>query len=70
VIAGGSRFAPNFIQNLYTVLKKRLRESRSTPTFRNYPNTNDVQSSNIFVPGWFQTTRRHHVAKCVPQQIL
>jgi hypothetical protein len=52
------------------VLKKRLWESRSTPTFRNYPNTNDVQSSNIFVPGWFQTTRRHHVAKCVPQQIL
>jgi hypothetical protein len=32
VIAGGSRFAPNFIQNLYTVLKKRLWESRSTPT--------------------------------------
>jgi hypothetical protein len=28
----GSRFAPNFIQNLYTVLKKRLWESRSTPT--------------------------------------
>jgi hypothetical protein len=27
-----SRFAPNFIQNLYTVLKKRLWESRSTPT--------------------------------------
>jgi hypothetical protein len=22
VLAGGSRFAPNFIQNLYTVLKK------------------------------------------------
>jgi hypothetical protein len=32
VLAGGSRFAPNFIQNLYTVLKKRLWESRSTPT--------------------------------------
>jgi hypothetical protein len=28
----GSRFAPNFIQNLYAVLKKRLWESRSTPT--------------------------------------
>jgi hypothetical protein len=28
----GSRFAANFIQNLYTVLKKRLWESRSTPT--------------------------------------
>jgi hypothetical protein len=28
----GSRFAPNFIQNVYTVLKKRLWESRSTPT--------------------------------------
>jgi hypothetical protein len=27
-----SRFAANFIQNLYTVLKKRLWESRSTPT--------------------------------------
>jgi hypothetical protein len=25
-------FAPNFIQNLYAVLKKRLWESRSTPT--------------------------------------
>jgi hypothetical protein len=32
VLAEGSRFAPNFIQNLYTVLKKRLWESRSTPT--------------------------------------
>jgi hypothetical protein len=32
VQAGGSRFAPSFIQNLYTVLKKRLWESRSTPT--------------------------------------
>jgi hypothetical protein len=32
VLAGGSRFAPNFIQNLYTVLKKRLWKSRSTPT--------------------------------------
>jgi hypothetical protein len=30
VLAGGSRFAPNFIQNLYTVLKKRLWESRSS----------------------------------------
>jgi hypothetical protein len=28
----GFFFAPNFIQNLYTVLKKRLWESRSTPT--------------------------------------
>jgi hypothetical protein len=28
----GSRLAANFIQNLYTVLKKRLWESRSTPT--------------------------------------
>jgi hypothetical protein len=28
----GVFFAPNFIQNLYTVLKKRLWESRSTPT--------------------------------------
>jgi hypothetical protein len=27
----GSRFAPNFIQNFYTVLKIRLWESRSTP---------------------------------------
>jgi hypothetical protein len=27
----GSRFAANFIQNLYTVLKNRLWESRSTP---------------------------------------
>jgi hypothetical protein len=32
VLAGGSRFAPNFIQNFYTVLKIRLWESRSTPT--------------------------------------
>jgi hypothetical protein len=24
VLAGGSRFAPNFIQNLYTVLKKKI----------------------------------------------
>jgi hypothetical protein len=30
VLAGGSRFAPNFIQNLYTVLKIRLWESPST----------------------------------------
>jgi hypothetical protein len=28
----GVFFAPNFVQNLYTVLKKRLCESRSTPT--------------------------------------
>jgi hypothetical protein len=28
----GFFFAANFIQNLYTVLKKRLWESRSTPT--------------------------------------
>jgi hypothetical protein len=28
----GVFFAPNFIQNLYTVLKKRLWESHSTPT--------------------------------------
>jgi hypothetical protein len=28
----GFFFAPNFIQNLYTVLKKRLWETRSTPT--------------------------------------
>jgi hypothetical protein len=28
----GFFFAPNFIQNLYTVLKKRLWESRSTRT--------------------------------------
>jgi hypothetical protein len=28
----GVFFAPNFIQNFYTVLKKRLWESRSTPT--------------------------------------
>jgi hypothetical protein len=28
----GFFFAPNFIQNLYRVLKKRLWESRSTPT--------------------------------------
>jgi hypothetical protein len=28
----GFFFAPNFIQNFYTVLKKRLWESRSTPT--------------------------------------
>jgi hypothetical protein len=28
----GFFFAPNFIQNLYTVLKKRLWESRSSPT--------------------------------------
>jgi hypothetical protein len=28
----GVFFTPNFIQNFYTVLKKRLWESRSTPT--------------------------------------
>jgi hypothetical protein len=28
----GFFFVPNFIQNLYTVLKKRLWESRITPT--------------------------------------
>jgi hypothetical protein len=28
----GGFFAANFIQNLYTVFKKRLWESRSTPT--------------------------------------
>jgi hypothetical protein len=32
----GVFFAPNFIQNLYTVLKKRLWESRSTPTLANF----------------------------------
>jgi hypothetical protein len=36
VLAGGSRFAPNFIQNLYTVLKKRLWESRSAPTLTTF----------------------------------
>jgi hypothetical protein len=46
VLAGGSRFAPNFIQNLYTVLKKRLWESRSTPTLAGGPELNDnVQMS-------------------------
>jgi hypothetical protein len=30
----GFFFAPNFIQNFDTVMKKRLWESRSTPTFR------------------------------------
>jgi hypothetical protein len=38
VLAGGSRFTPNFIQNLYTVLKKRFWESRSTPTLVGWPN--------------------------------
>jgi hypothetical protein len=35
----GSRFAPNFIQNLYTVLKKRLWESRSTPILVRHRNS-------------------------------
>jgi hypothetical protein len=33
----GFFFAPNFIQNLYTVLKKRLWESRGTPTLHPWP---------------------------------
>jgi hypothetical protein len=44
----GVFFAPNFIQNLYTVLKKRLWESRSTPTLEGSRIYADVLCKRLF----------------------
>jgi hypothetical protein len=70
-----SRFAPNFIQNLYTVLKKILWESRSTPTlevhlkifllsiFGIYLNFGlDMQSCKEFSLSDFNS---HHICNCI-----
>jgi hypothetical protein len=45
----GFFFAANFIQNLYTVLKKRLWESRSTPTLT--PLVSSYSSFHIIIIG-------------------
>jgi hypothetical protein len=54
VLAGGhdSRFAPNFIQNLYTVLKKRLWESRSTPILETRLKILPVLTRELFENLW------------------